>query len=276
MENTYRAYAKINYNLFLTGRREDGYHLLDTLMQTVSLYDMVTVQPSDEIELVCDRFPGRENLAFRAAELLRKETGCGKGVKITLEKRIPSGAGLGGGSSDAACVLNALNEFWGLNLPQERLAAMALTLGADVPFFLSGGLARCRGVGELLTPLASLASYPMLLLFPGQGVSTPECYRAFDRSGRAFSLPTDPPLPGEELAFFRGLHNDLEQPASELVPELTQVRTALEITKPLGCSMSGSGSAFFALYAGTRERDEARKALSGRGWALYDAEPVCP
>lgn len=269
-----KAYAKINLCLAVTGRRADGYHLLDTWMQRISLADNLRLSPADDIQLVTDRFPGPKNLAYRAAALLREASGTDKGVRIELEKRIPAGAGLGGGSADAAAVLSGLNELWGLSWPREKLLPLAAKLGADVPFCLLGGLARCRGVGEEMERLPMLPKRPLLVLFPGEGVSTPACFAAWDEDGVGREGPEPPRADEDERSVYARLFNDLEAPALRLMPELASIRPALEKTKPLYCGMSGSGAAYFALYEDESARAQALTALAPHGWELYAAEIV--
>ena len=149
------AHAKLNLTLEILGRRPDGYHELASVMQTIDLHDDVTAEPAEEIKVECNdpSLAGEANLAHRAAEALRKQAPAGLGALITITKRIPVAAGLGGGSSDAAAVLRALNRVWGLGLPHERLAAIGAAVGSDVPFLVHGGAAHVRGRGEQVTRL---------------------------------------------------------------------------------------------------------------------------
>jgi len=274
MEICMRAFAKLNLHLAVTGRREDGYHLLDTLMQSVDLADELILRPSEEIALDCPEFPGPQNLAWRAAELLRLETGCDKGVSITLVKHIPAGAGMGGGSADAAAVLRGCCRLWGIQIPEEKLKRLALRLGADIPFQLTGGLCRCTGTGEIMHPMPPLPDYPMLAVFPGTGVSTKDAYAQWDRS--------EDPQPHTQAAMkclengqwekaWRSMGNGLEAAACRLHPELLEVRTALAMTAPLTVSMTGSGSAFYAVYVDAAHRDAAMQRIGGvsPAWTLF-------
>jgi len=271
---TRKAYAKINYHLAITGIREDGYHLLDTWMQTVSLFDELTLEEAEDLILQTDLFPGPRNLAYRAAALLQAHASIEKGARITLKKHIPAGAGLGGGSADAAAVLWGLNELWGLKLSLPSLIPLAAKLGADVPFALVGGLARCRGVGEILEPSTGLTPYPMLLVFPGEGVSTVECYRVFDQLGLPSCGSLELPEIGQEKTFFTQLGNDLEAPALQLMPELSHLRQDLEETHPIACSMTGSGAAYFAIYETDADRARAQAQLEKKYSAVYPVMPV--
>ena len=167
------AFAKVNLVLEVLGRRADGYHEIASIMQTVSLYDVLTLQPAGHIKLDCNLpgLPDHANIVLKAADALAKFTGCSKGVVIGLEKNIPMGAGLGGGSSDAAAVLRGLNRLWQLDLTTAQLAAIGAGLGSDVPFFIYGGTCLVGGRGELVTPLADLDQAWFVLLRPVSAVS---------------------------------------------------------------------------------------------------------
>ena len=177
------ARAKINWTLDIVGKREDGYHLMDMLMQPISLADDITLLPQEELTLSVSGFPrvnpGPENLALRAAVLLKQATGYTGGASIHVHKRIPVGAGMGGGSADAAGVLAGLNRLWGTGLTQAELETLGLQLGADVPFCLRGGLQRAQGVGELLTPLPCGGLYWLVVIQPCPGLSTKEVFSRF-------------------------------------------------------------------------------------------------
>jgi len=166
--STWPAYAKINLCLEVLGRRRDGYHDVLTILQTVALHDTLTFEPADDITLTCSdpRLAGESNLALRAACLLQRTSGAQQGAAIHLEKGIPAGAGLGGGSSDAAVTLLALSPLWGLHMTEANLENLAAVLGSDVPFFLRGGTALAEGRGEKLTPLPSLPEHWVVLVRP--------------------------------------------------------------------------------------------------------------
>ena len=250
-----RANAKINWTLDTVGVRADGYHLLDMLMQSISLHDTLTLEPAQELTFSADgatRVPQDEgNLALRAALALRRHTGTERGATIHLHKRIPSGAGLGGGSADAAAVLHGLNALWELNLPMETLRQIGLTLGADVPFCLTGGLCRARGLGEALTPLPS-RSRRVLLVKPAQGLSTPEVFHAFDRLARPDPADNEAAARalalGDDELLARSARNMLIDAAISLCPEVRETLLALRELGASFCAMSGSGSACLALF----------------------------
>lgn len=162
------AHAKLNLTLEILGRRPDGYHEIASVMQTIDLHDDVTARPADGIKVECDNpsLAGEANLAYRAAEALRRQAGINHGALITITKRIPVAAGLGGGSADAAAALRALNRMWALGLAPDRLAAIGAAVGSDVPFLVHGGGAHVRGRGEQVTLLSPADLGPLVLLCP--------------------------------------------------------------------------------------------------------------
>ncbi len=165
---TWRAYAKINLCLEVLGRRRDGYHDVVTILQTVDLCDTLSFEPADDFALTCSdpRLEGQDNLVLRAARLLQRATGVDRGAVIHLEKGIPTGAGLGGGSSDAAVTLLALSSLWGLHMTRSNLENLAAVLGADVPFFLYGGTVLAEGRGDRITPLPLLPEHWVVIVRP--------------------------------------------------------------------------------------------------------------
>ncbi len=249
-----RAPAKINWTLNVTGVRPDGYHELDMLMQTVELHDRLELEEDERLTLSCDREDApcdERNLVMRAARALQAACGCKRGARMRLAKRIPSQAGLGGGSSDCASALRGLNALWGLNLDEERLREIGLRLGADVPFCLTGGLCRARGLGEALTPLPS-RSRRVLLVKPAQGLSTPEVFHAFDRLARPDSADNEAAARalalGDDELLARSARNMLTDAAISLCPEVRETLCALRELGASFCAMSGSGSACLALF----------------------------
>jgi len=177
---TLRAPAKVNWYLEVTGKRPDGFHEVETVMQSLDPCDTLHFEdlPQPRLDLSCniDLGPVQENLAWRAAALLQRLHAPGRGARISLEKRIPHGAGLGGGSSDASNTLVALNRLWGLGLSPDRLREIAAQLGSDCPFFVEGGLALCTGRGEKVLQLAEMAVYNLVILYPGEVCPTREVY----------------------------------------------------------------------------------------------------
>jgi 4-diphosphocytidyl-2-C-methyl-D-erythritol kinase len=261
------AFAKVNRSLVVLGRRPDGFHELETLFETVDLADRLTFDSAPGLELVCDdpSVPvGEENLVFRAALLLARQAGMAPRARITLEKRIPAGGGLGGGSSDAASTLLGLNLLWGLDLPPARLALLAAELGSDVPFFLVGGRARGTGRGERVQPLPDVPPVPLLLVFPPFGMPTPAVFEALGAPGLTGAGGGDiftGPVPG----VFPD-RNDLEPAAESLRPELASLRRALSRSGAETARLSGSGSTLFGVF---RDLEGARQA----GDSLADLPP---
>jgi 4-diphosphocytidyl-2-C-methyl-D-erythritol kinase len=264
--------AKINWSLRVLGRRGDGYHDLETLFQTVSLHDVLTFTPAaTETTLVCDdpSIPVDEsNLILRAARALGAPP-----VAIELEKRIPAGGGLGGGSSNAATTLRALNELFDLGFGDFDLAGIALALGSDVPFFLVGGTAYATGRGEELAAMPPAPKVPLLLLFPEERMLTPEAFRML----RRFS----PPLGMERYAEILDagllpdsaeLTNDFEDPVFAKLPRLRELRERLLAAGAVWSRMSGSGSTIVGAFADAASRDAARAAFTGV--RCEPAEPV--
>ncbi len=175
---TILAPAKVNWYLELRGKRPDGYHEIETVMQAIDLFDRITVQDAPSLTLTCNinLGPVESNLVYRAAELLRREHAPGKGAAITLEKRIPHGAGLGGGSSDAAAVMVALDRLWGLQLGTDRLRELVARIGSDCAFFVEGGTALCTGRGEIVRQMPDFAGVDVVILYPNVVLPTKDVY----------------------------------------------------------------------------------------------------
>jgi len=255
------ARAKINLYLRVVGRRDDGYHLLDSLIAFCDLADTITVAPAGDLTLAIDgplatalaSEPTENNLVLRAARALAGRAGIAPKAAIRLTKRIPVAAGLGGGSADAAATLLALVDLWRVAMPQGELFDLAASLGADVPMCLAGRTAQVSGIGERVGPAVALPAIGILLVNPGMPLATPPVFAAYARGGASFSAASlldqassDVAALGIELAR-RG--NDLAAAAILLVPAIDEVRTALMATA--GCriaQMSGSGATVFALY----------------------------
>lgn len=255
--------AKVNLHLRVLGRRADNYHELVSLMQCVGPCDELELESGGgDIELFCSQpgVPlGDENLAYRAAKLFLAQTNISQGVKIRLQKRIPMGAGLGGGSSDAAGVLWGMNKMWGNPLGDEKLLELAARLGADVPFFLLGGTALAGGIGERLEPLSLSVPLYYVLWFPGWPVSTKWVYQNLDlgltSGSKEFTIPQLIDRFEEVVAI---LHNDLETVTARHYPWVEQAKTRLRDEGAEGVLMSGSGPTVFGLF---RKEQEAKRAL---------------
>ncbi len=262
------APAKLNLFLEIHGKRPDGYHDLESLMVAIDLHDTLRFRTDStgRIRLTCDdpTLPtGQENLVVRAAEAMRQAVPGPEGVTIDLTKRIPAQAGLAGGSSDAAATLVGLNQLWKCGLTTEDLAAVGAGLGSDVPFFLHGDAAICRGRGERVEPIPIAGRFHFVLARPNVGVSTAEVYRRLTvpRQPRPLADCLEAWLRGDVPHLGRSLFNRLQEVAEHLAPDLIQVRDALMSLGSLidGHLMSGSGSAYFGLC-----RDRAAAHLAAR------------
>jgi 4-diphosphocytidyl-2-C-methyl-D-erythritol kinase len=265
------APAKVNLFLEVLGKRDDGYHELETLLVAVSLYDSLVFQeePSGAIAFRCDdaAIPqGRENLVVRSALLIRQETGGQRGGSIWLRKRIPAAAGLGGGSSDAAATLAALNELWQLGLKLPDLQRLGARIGSDVPFFFHTPAAVGRGRGEQLTPLLLTQPLHMVLVCPEEGVSTAEVYRRLEPPGdrRAIEPILESLSRGDIAQLGRLLFNRLEPTAGQLCPAIPAARESLRASGLAGPLVTGSGSACFGLAASRRAAVAAARSIRER------------
>jgi 4-diphosphocytidyl-2-C-methyl-D-erythritol kinase len=240
------APAKINLFLEITGKRPDGYHRLSTVFQTISLGDELTFSAADDLSLTCsDRsLPvDSSNLVMKAALRLQDALKEPRGAKIHLEKKVPMGAGLGGGSSDAAAVLQALLKLWKRKMPQDALAALAVKLGADVPFFLQGGICAAVGIGEQLKPLKPLPKTWLVLVYPGFGVSTKDAYSKVIIPAKPKG--SDPMLKGGLTP--SNLFNRFEEFVFPDHPELPRLKRDFLETGAIASLMSGSGSSVFGI-----------------------------
>lgn len=279
----YSAYAKINLGLRILGRRADGYHELETIFQQISVRDVLTIatQPGGIVVGCSDSaLPvDRENLAGRAAELLRRHAGITRGCNIQIQKNIPVGAGLGGGSSDAATALMALNQIWEIDWPRERLEPLAAELGSDVPFFLRGGCALGRGRGEHLEPLEIPQGWWGVLVYPNLAISTRWVYESAN-----FSLTKS--LKNSKFYSLTGfadrlsdwdlhLANDLEPVVFNKYPHLQGLVEGFKRGGAFYARMSGSGSAIFGLFL---DKSDALSALAAttREYTTFLFHPVAP
>ena len=273
------AYAKINLSLDILGRREDGYHELAMVMQSISLRDVLTVEPAGETSLSCTdpRVPcGPENTLWRAASLFFQETDLPGGVRVALEKHIPSQAGLGGGSADAAALLRALNQMFQTGLAEEALLRLGLQVGADVPFCLRGGAALAQGVGERLSPAPPLPPCFLTVCKPPAGVSTAEAFRRADQRREKGKNHTAAVLEalrcGSLEALGRALGNDFENVMQ--VPQVEAIKSAMKARGAAGASMTGSGSAVFGLFASREAACSCAAALKGEYPETFFCTPV--
>ena len=263
-----RANCKINWSLAVTGLREDGYHLLDMAMQSVSLGDDLILEAADAPSLTVNgASPGWDdrNLVCRAAALLWALRGDRPGVRIALTKRVPARAGLGGGSADAAAALIGLCALWAMPLSEEKLMDLGLQLGADVPFCLKGGLRRVRGIGEAVSPALDAPERRIVLVMPPDGLDTPAVFRRYDEMGRAFAAPDTDPAKLAAAGDWDGLRragpNHLTDAAAALNPDVAEALCALEAAGARYAAMSGSGACCYGVFD---DPDDITLALDGR------------
>ncbi len=277
-----RAFAKVNYALDVLGLRADGYHEIRTVMQSISLADEVelrraaggfalTLEP-EAVEIG----PSDQNTAYLAWRSLQRLTGVELPVEVTLHKRIPAGAGLGGGSADAAAVLVGLNEIFGLGLRVEELREIGGGIGADVSFCISGGTALGEGVGEILTPLPAPQAHHLVIAKPLRSADTASIYRAYDSAETKSIRSVEPVVSAlrsgnvPDLASAGG--NDLAPVTRGLVPEVAELERTLEASGALGASMSGSGTAVYGIFDDEGPAERAKRTVDAPFIGVY--EPV--
>ncbi len=272
--------AKINLFLEVLGRRPDGYHELVTEMACISLADRLAFRVTADGSAISGWIKGdsgpaagkgeqrlpdwHDNLVNRALDLLRRESGITAGMEVRLEKRIPLQAGLGGGSSNAATALIAGNRLWNLCWPRKRLILLAARLGSDVPFFLAGGRALCRGRGERVEPLSPRLGLPVVVMTPPEGLATPRVFAELgrNREGEIQTLPNQPEA--GKAGALPTLFNRLEQPAASLSAWPARLRQAFDAAGCRAHQLSGSGSAWFGLFATPRMASRAARMLAAR------------
>ena len=267
-----KAFAKINWSLDITGVRPDGYHLMDMVMQPISLSDEIELTPAPEISIVTSGFPvsraDSSNLAWKAAALLRDHCHIQGGVQIRLHKTIPMGAGLGGGSADAATVLRGLNQLWNLNLSAADLESLGLSLGADVPFCLHGGLARTQGIGEQLEDRPCGINYWLLVFQPCRALSTRDIFEGFHSSVSLRRPDTEQVLSalasGNAPMLAGAIGNVLESVSAVRCPEIPEAVSLLKSSGAFAAQMTGSGSAVFGVFRSRALAEKAKAALSSR------------
>ena len=264
------SFAKINWTLRILGKRPDGYHEVATVLQNISLCDELTfeLREDQEISLTCDdrAIPVDDsNLIVKAAKALRRP---GQGVSVHLTKKIPAKGGLGGGSSNAAVTLLALNQLWQRELKNTDLMNIASALGADVPFFLVGGCAEARGIGTDLCSVADGPQQHLIVVTPNASVSTADAYAALNRG----SLTTSDSAP---ILSSSSLHNDFEAVIFEIEPEIGRAKQALLDAGARGALLAGSGSSVFGIFDDEAARDRALvKLRSEAGWRIFSCRTV--
>ena len=277
---TLPSFAKINWTLHVLGRRPDNYHELHTIFQTVTLHDRLRFQlrTDERIRIRCDApdIPVDENnLIYRAAISLRERYGIVKGATVDLKKHIPVGGGLGGGSSNAAIALVGLSHVWGIEAKGSELAEMGALLGADVPFFFTGGTAAGYGSGTRISPLPDVANLHLLIVTPAVKVLTVEAYKALSapaltkQSGDIIlsSSRADAQFP-DSVPYH--LYNDFERVVLRLEPEIGRVKNSLMMAGARGALLAGSGSSVFGIFDNSEAQERAAHRLRAeKGWRVF-------
>lgn len=278
-----KSYGKINLMLNISGKRQDGYHELETVMQTVSLYDAVTVSLKKEprISLACNLpYIPRDsrNVAYKAAELFFQTADIQSGAHISIKKTIPVGGGMGGGSANAATVLNCLNALCGRPLDRQKLHELAYSLGADVPFCLERGTFLAEGIGEKLTRLPNMPKCPIVVCKPRASVSSKTAYQIYDgfeeKEHFDSSAMVDALKQGNINRVARAVGNSFEKPISAEHPEISAIKKQLLENGALCAAMTGSGSVVFGLFSHQGKAHAAKSALRLFGYRTYCVAPV--
>jgi len=275
MEMTILAPAKINLSLRVLNKREDGYHNIETVFQTISLYDKITITAEDKIVVCPSKIAETENIVQKAALSLLEWTGKKKGARINLEKNIPIGGGLGGGSSDAAAVLSALNSFWDLGVSDKDLGNLAQALGADVPYFLMRGTVLGEGIGAKLTKLRKIPPCYFLLAISNVSISTKEVYESFKEKTEGYE--TSKMIGAIErqdlFGIANALHNDLEKVVFGKYPQLLKIKEKFIQEGVLNSALTGSGSVVFGIVKKKKEAYRIKKSLQSL-CSIVIAEPI--
>lgn len=265
------ARAKINWSLDILGKRPDGYHVMDMLMSSVDLADEMTMELADTLSLSVsgnDAISSTDNLVLKAARALQTEAKCGKGAVVTLKKHVPAGAGMGGGSADAAAALIGLNELWQTGLSLAQLISLGATIGADVPFMLQGGFARVGGIGEVLHAVQPAPIVPLVIIQPCKPLSTADVFRLYDSLACVHHPKTDEALLALQAKDFTKLAassgNVLQQAVETAKPQIVEAIAALSACGAQFAMMTGSGSAVYGAFDNENEAKSAYYRLHKR------------
>lgn len=262
--------GKVNLRLDVLSKRTDGYHELRMLNSAVSVYDDVEIDVIERgivVECTNDsQVPsGEDNIVYRAAKEIMAYSNKNVGVQIRITKQIPTGAGMGGGSSNAAAVIQGINQLLKINLPKEKLMKIGVRFGADIPFFIFGSPAIATGIGENLTRVRRLPSLPIVIVHPNIFVSTQSIYERYRSNGKSEQKEDIPVEFPTKKAVARFLHNDLESVTVKQCPVVTSLKEQLMKLGALGACMTGSGPSVFGIFADKEAAEKAYKRLSNRG-----------
>ncbi|WP_459076762.1 4-(cytidine 5'-diphospho)-2-C-methyl-D-erythritol kinase [Herbivorax alkaliphila] len=278
-----KANAKINLSLDVLGKRDDGYHEVKMIMQSINLHDEVFMQiTEDGIEVSCNKHwvpSGSGNIAYKAAELLMKKYGVKKGVKIKIIKNIPVAAGLAGGSADAAAVIKGINKLFSLNLSQKELMNLGKDIGADVPFCLKGGTVLSEGIGEMLTPTKPFQNVNILLVKPKISVSTPWVYKNLNIKNISERPDTEGILnaiKNEDIVYVaKNMKNVLETVTVNRYRVIQEIKNKLIKYGALGSIMSGSGPTVFGIFENKKKAYFAYEKVKNSRWQCFMTETLC-
>ncbi len=276
-----RSFAKINLALSVLGRRKDGYHDVQTVFQSIDISDELEFQPAPRLELRCENLPGvppEDNLVWKAASLLVSKLGESRGAMMTLRKRIPAAAGLGGGSGNAAVTLLGLRRLWNLEMSDSELNSLAASLGSDVPFFLGGGTALGTGKGETIRGLPDIPRMPLVVIFPGVQISTAEAYRSLN-------LGLTSSLEDHRIHHFcgrvemgrdilAGIFNDFEAAILAAYPPIMEAKSFLESRGATAALLSGSGSSVFGFFCDEESALATARDAQRADWRVFPAKTL--
>jgi 4-diphosphocytidyl-2-C-methyl-D-erythritol kinase len=276
-----RAFAKINLALSVLGRRTDGYHDIQTIFQSIDVWDELEFRNSSQLELRCEDLPGirkEDNLVWKAATSLASILDQKHGASIILKKRIPAGSGLGGGSSNAAAALLGLCRFWDIGIPDSDLLPLAAHLGSDVPFFLNGGTALGVGRGQEIHPLPDLPAAPIVVIFPGIHVSTAEAYRSLNlgltSSAEDHRIQRLCGQVREGKGCLAGLFNDFEASILPAYPPIMEAKSFLETRGAVAAMLCGSGSSVFGFFSDEESAFAAAREATREAWRVFPAKTL--
>jgi 4-diphosphocytidyl-2-C-methyl-D-erythritol kinase len=276
-----RSFAKVNLALAVLGKRPDGYHEVRTVIQAIDLCDELELRPATKLSLHCedlDSPPAEQNLIWKSALALSRAAGVSFGAEILLRKRIPVGAGLGGGSSNAAAALLGLCRLWQLRLPAQELDRIAADLGSDVPFFLHGGVALAEGRGTDVHSLPDLPMVSLVVIFPGIHISTRDAYRqvtlGLTFEGGAHRIKGFCGQMQRGLGCLAGIFNDFETSILPAYPAIRETKEFLQCRGAIATLLSGSGSAVFGFFLDEESALAASRATQRESWRVFPAKTL--
>jgi 4-diphosphocytidyl-2-C-methyl-D-erythritol kinase len=275
------SFAKVNLALSVLGRRADGYHDIQTIFQTINISDELEFQDAPQLELHCENLDGvlpENNLVWKAAALFAEMLGQKRGVSITLRKKIPAGAGLGGGSGNAAAALLGLRRFWSLDVPDSSLHSLATRIGSDVPFFLYGGTALGIGRGENISPLPDPPAQYLVVIFPGIHVSTSEAYRSLKlgltSSTEDHRIQRFCGQVKEGKIHLAEIFNDFEASILSAYPPIMEAKSFLKSRGSVATLLSGSGSSVFGFFSNEESAFAAAQEATRATWRVFPAKTL--